>query len=89
MEGERNMNNKAKNAEWLGIMAVINLVICILATIAIWVAPFILEEEFFIFEDKGGINVPAVILGIGVLISGFTQYFLLKTIQDIYYKIKK
>ena len=83
------MKNKGKNADWLGIIAVINLIIFIIVAIVIWVAPFIMEEEILFFEDTGEINLINIILGLGILLSGFTQYFLLKTVQDIYYKVEK
>lgn len=64
---------EGKNADRLEIIANINLFIIILATIYYFYEGFT-NEAFYI------------IIGIGLLLSGLTIYFTLKTIVDIYYK---
>lgn len=74
-ESKYSYEKESKNAEWLEIIANINLVIIILAVIYYFYEGFTNEAS-------------NIIIGIGLLISGLTIYLLLKTIVDIYYKIK-
>lgn len=82
---------KNTNADRLNFMAYINLVLSIVGAIAIWV-------NFSTIEYKATskyatsiteINWYGIFGGIGILIVGFTLFFLLKTVADIYWEVGK
>lgn len=93
-----NLNNteeeKRTNADYLSVMANVNIILSIIGAIAIW-CNFGTTEEI----HKGTYlsssytetvaNWFGIIGGIAVLITGFTLFFLLKTIVDIYRKVEK
>lgn len=66
------------NADWLNSIANINLIISIIVSIITWV-------EFF----DTTINWWGVVVIGAILLSGVTLFFLLKTVVDIYNKVKK
>lgn len=75
---------KKTNADFLNIMAYINIILSIIATVIIWV-------NFSTIEYRSGYtetNWYGVFGGIGILIAGFTLFFLLKTVVNIYDKIE-
>jgi len=81
---------KKTNADYLNFMAIVNIIISIVGAIAIWV-------NFSTIEYKTTskyatavteINWYGIIGGVGILIAGFTIYFLLKTVVDIYNEIE-
>mgnify|MGYP005791972243 CR=1 FL=1 len=86
MNFEKNKQNSS-NAKYLNIMANINLVICIIGAISIIISSIIYANEEYL-EITEIIWIPLVI-AIGLIIGGFTIFFLLRTIIDIYRKIEK
>ncbi len=72
---------KKTNADYLNFMANLNIVLSIIGTIAIWVNFGMTEYDEF--------NWIGIISGIAVLIAGFTLFFLLQTIIDIYEEVEK
>lgn len=58
------------NADYLNIMAFINIILTFIGAIAICIY---------------NISILTIITAIGILIAGFTLFFLLRTIVDIYY----
>jgi len=63
-------------------VAFINIVLSIIATILIWI-------NFSVSKITDEINLLGITGGIAVLITGFTLFFLLRTIVDIYRKVEK
>ncbi len=81
---------KKTNADYLNYMAIINIVLSIIGAIAIWVNFSTIE---YTTTSKYAtpvteINWYGIFGGIAVLIAGFTLYFLLKTVIDIYDEIE-
>ena len=68
------------NAYYLNILAIINLVISIIGAI------FILANYYKDYYDN--VNWIGIIGGVAILIGGFTIFFLLKTVIDIFNKVK-
>ena len=77
------------HAYWLNIFAIINIVISIIASVFIFVN-YSTMEVIESYEYIAGthtetvMNWIGIIGGIAILLFGFTQYFMLKTIIDIY-----
>lgn len=82
------------NAQCLNVMAYINIILSIIGAIFVWCNfstieiqgkySYILEK----YTTSTEINWYGIAGGFGVLIAGFTLFFLLKTIIDIYWKVK-
>lgn len=77
------------NAYWLNILAIINIVLSIIASITIFInysTMEVIEDYDYISGTytETVINWIGIIGGIAVLITGFTIYFTLKTIIDIH-----
>ena len=85
-KGETSNRN---HAYWLNIFAIINVVLCIIASIIIFVN-YSTMEVIEGYEYMSGthtetvINWTGIIGGIATLILGLTQYFMLETIIDIH-----
>lgn len=77
-EGERKVA-KTTNADCLNLMATINIVLSIIGAITVW-ANYGMTK----YSDFNWIGIAS---GIGILIAGFTVFFLLKTVVDIHDKI--
>lgn len=73
------------NADCLNFMSVINIVISIIGAIIVW-ANF---STITYARGYSETNWFGVIGGLAILIVGFTQFFLLKTVVDIYDKEEK
>lgn len=71
---------KSKNAKWLDRMAEINLFITIIAT------PYFFYKGFMDLDAEINININ-ILIGLGILMSGLTLFFLLETVVDIYNKL--
>lgn len=71
---------KKTNADYLNFMAIINIILSIIVTLAIWI-----NYGTTRYDE---LNWVGILSGIAVLIAGFTLYFLLKTVIDIYDKIE-
>lgn len=71
---------KFENADALNFMAVINIIISIVGAITVW--------SNFGETKYDETNWFGIIGGLAILIVGFTQFFLLKTVVDIYDKMK-
>lgn len=69
-KNERYIENEKVNADYLNIMANIDIILTIISAIATF------------FYDFSIVNIVSTIV---ILISGFTIFFLLKTVVDIYY----
>ncbi len=87
---EKNDEKKITNAKCLNFMANINIILSIISAIIIW-------ANFSIIEYKATskyatsfteINWYGIFGGFGVLIVGFTVFFLLKTVVDIYNEVE-
>lgn len=92
-EYEKSRSNRhiieGTNAHKLSIMANINLIACIITSI-ILIVPNLLDLSAMINGiSSNNSSWITIILSLGTLIIGFTVYFLLKTIGDIYYKVEK
>lgn len=85
----RGETSNRNHAYWLNIFAIINIVLCIIASIIIFIN-FSTSEIVTDYSYISGsttetvINWVGIIGGISVLILGLTQYFILETIIDIY-----
>lgn len=73
-ESNHSYGKESKNADRLEIIANINLFIIILAVIYYFYEGFTNEAVY-------------IIIGIGLLLSGLTIYFVLKTIVDIFDRV--
>ncbi len=88
-----NYNNEKCNADILNVFANINLIISIIVAIFIWIRFSVIEkigEYNFIkgeYAKTAEINWCAILGGIGIIFSGLTLYFTLKTIIDIFDKV--
>ena len=94
-ENEEYQEEKERtNADILNFMAVVNIIIFIVGAIIIW-CNFATTEVFhkatYLREGytETIVNWGGIIGGIAILIVGFTQFFLLKTVVDIYDKVAK
>lgn len=78
-----NQNENVKsNADHLETLAIINLVVFIITAIVCFYG--VIPE----FIEYGSVeNYILLIAGISSLLTGFTLYFLLKTVADIYNKL--
>lgn len=81
-EDENIENVSFDNAKCLNVMAYINIVLSIIAAILIWI-------NFSLSKITDEINLLGIFGGVAILIAGFTLFFLLRTIVDIYRKVKK
>lgn len=81
-EIQQNNNNeektKTKNADYLEKMAYVNVVLFVIGAINVIANSFVDE-----------VNWIGIAIGIATLIVGFTLFFLLRTIVDIYRKVEK
>lgn len=87
-------DKKRTNADCLNFMANINIILSIIGAILIWAnfgtAEIIRKSTYFSSGYTETIaNWYGIFGGVAVLIAGFTLYFLLKTIVDIYWKTEK
>lgn len=88
---------ESTNANRLNVMANINIILSIIGAIAIWANFSTLEvmtQSTYKNYSSGYytdtvINWYGILGGLGVLIVGFTLFFLLKTIADIYWEVEK
>lgn len=94
-ENEKYREEKERtNADYLNFMAVVNIIISIIGAITVW-CNFATTEVFYkatyLRESytETTANWGGIIGGIAILIVGFTQFFLLKTVVDIYDKVAK
>lgn len=82
---------KSTNADCLNFMANLNIILTIISAISIWVMFSTIEykttSKYATYVTE--INWYGVIGGFGVLIVGFTLFFLLKTVADIYWRVEK
>lgn len=88
---DKRKNEKNTNADCLNAMATVNIILSIIGAIAIWVNFSTIE---YTTTSKYAtpvteINWYGILGGIAVLIAGFTLFFLLKTIVDIYWEVEK
>lgn len=74
--------NGRTNADILQIFAYINIIIAIIGAIFVWV-----KFSFITVNGKDVINWFGILGGVGIIISGLTLFFLLRTIVDIFYEI--
>lgn len=80
-QDSRNDNLESRNnAYYLNILSITNLIISIVGAILIWINYY---KDYY-----DNINWIGIIGGIAVLIGGLTLFFLLRTITDIYYKVR-
>lgn len=68
------------HAKRLNMMANVNIVLSIIGAMIVLVSYF---SEYY------SLNIYVISIAIGILIFGFTQYYLLKTVVDIYNKEKR
>lgn len=85
-KGETSNRN---HAYWLNIFAIINIVLCIIASIIVFInysTSEVITNYSYISKTttETTINWIGIIAGISILILGFTQYFMLETIIDIH-----
>ena len=88
---------KSTNADRLNVMANINIILSIISAIVVWVKFSKLEvvtQSTYKNYSSGYytdtvINWYGIVGGIAILIAGFTLFFLLKTIVDIYSEVEK
>lgn len=94
VENSDDTEEKRTNADCLSVMANINIILSIIGAIAIW-CNFGTTEELHKGTYLSGsytetvANWLGIIGGIAVLIGGFTLFFLLKTIVDIYRRVEE
>lgn len=86
---DRGETSNRNHAYWLNIFAIINVVLCIIASIIIFVNYSTMEviEGYEYISDthtETVINWTGIIGGIATLILGLTQYFMLETIIDMH-----
>ena len=74
--------NERTNADKLEIFAYINIVIAIISAIIVWV-----KFSFISVNGKDVINWFGILGGAGIVISGLTLFYLLRTIVDIFNEI--
>lgn len=87
-------DKKRTNADCLNFIANINIILSIIGAILIWVnfgtAEITHKSTYFSNGYTETIaNWYGIFGGVAVLIAGFTLYFLLKTIVDIYWETEK
>lgn len=86
---DRSEISTKNHAYWLNVFAIINIVLCIIASIFIFVNYSTMEvvesyEYISGTHTETVINWVGVIGGIATLLFGLTQYFMLETIIDIH-----
>lgn len=86
---DKGEKSRKDHAYWLNIFAIINIILCIITAIIIFINYSTIEvpESYdYITETyvETTTNWIGIISGIAVLFFGFTQYFLLETIVDIH-----
>lgn len=74
--------NKRTNADKLEILAHINLIITIIGAVFVFINCSIVS-----ISEEDTINWIGMLIGIGIIITGLTLFYLLKTIIDIYNEI--
>lgn len=77
------------NADILNFMANLNITLTIISSIVIWLKFSTVEMVSKYGIATTEMNWYGIIGGFGIFISGFTLFFLLKTIVDIYYEVEK
>lgn len=77
------------NASYLNVMANLNLILSIIGSIIIFIKFSIIKDMSIYGLEHNSINWIGIISGLGVLIGGFTLFFLLETIVDIYWEVEK
>lgn len=85
-KGKNMKDGERSNADCLNIIANINITLFIIASLYYFYNAFILLIDGYIEVMVIGINL---VYGVSLLLVGFTIFFLLKTIVDIYYKTNK
>lgn len=82
---------KRTNADCLNFMANLNIILSIIGAIIIWVNFSTIEYKTTsrYATPVTEINWYGIFGGVGVLIVGFTLFFLLKTVADIYWEVEK
>lgn len=82
---------KRTNADCLNFMANLNIILSIIGAIAIWInfSTIKYKATSIYGSTYSEINWIGIIGGFAVLLGGFTLFFLLKTIVDIYYEVEK
>lgn len=91
-EEEQSVNKQEErrtNADCLNFMANLNIILSIIGAIAIWVNFSTIKYTSKYGSTYSETNWWAIIGGIGIIIAGFTLFFLMKTIVDIYYEVEK
>ena len=91
---ENSEYGKKNNAYYLNIMAYVNIILSIAGAILIWINFGTAEVAHKSTYLSSGYtetiaNWYGIFGGVAVLIIGFTLFFLLKTIVDIYWEIEK
>jgi len=94
IENRKFEEGKRTNADCLNFIANINIVLTIISAISIWImfsTTKVLHKGNYFTDSytESVINWYGIFGGIGVLIVGFTLFFLLKTIADIYYEVER
>lgn len=82
------------NADKLNIMANVNIIISIVGAFLLWCNFSTIEITKKYTYTSGTytdtvINWYGILGGVGILIAGFTLFFLLKTVADIYWEVEK
>lgn len=90
-KGETSNRN---HAYWLNIFAIINIILCIIASVIVFInysTSEVITDYSYISETttETTINWVGIIGGISILTLGLTQYFMLETIVDIHDLAKK
>lgn len=91
---QNSVNNNEEtitNAKCLNFMANLNIILSIICAIVIWVNFSTIEYKTTskYATSITEINWYGIFGGFGVLIAGFTLFFLLKTVVDIYGEVEK
>lgn len=77
------------NADILDFMANLNIVLTVISSIVIWFKFSTIETVSKYGIATTEMNWYGIIGGFVILISGFTLFFLLKTVVDIYWEVEK
>lgn len=86
---------KNTNADKLNVMANINIILSIIGAVCVWIKfsnTEVLGKYNYItgeYAKSTEINWYGILGGAAILIAGFTLFFLLKTIDDIYWEVEK
>lgn len=83
---DRGETSKRNHSFWLNVLAIINIILCIMASIVIFINYSTTSNYDYITgtSTEIEINWVGIIGGIAVLITGLTVYFTLETIIDIH-----